>query len=322
MLYLPTSGDLAAYDNTAGPTFATSSNSSSFQTSTPVPDPNNPGLPFYPGNLGAPQYGLQTLAKGPIVWPSVETTPAVTNSITANYENAGQFSSGIGAISNHLHMPLEYDWSFGLQHQLPWNSLVEVTYFGNHSSSLLAKANPSFFPESLYTGGPNGQNYHTYTTTVPSPINGQGSGLGPSINLALLETQYPYFGYVGVPGTNAGTSNFNAVNFRFQKRFSQGLEILFNYTISKLIDDVGGPDAGISGAGGPVAGYGLGGKVPQSVLPFTTTTVWILRIRPSASAPSTTTNFRLAGGVIGWVRLLALAERSSTLSSEDGRFPA
>jgi hypothetical protein len=271
MLYLPTSGDLAAYDNTAGPTFTTNASTSSFQTSSPVPDPNNPGLPFYPGNLGAPQYGLQTLAKGPIQFPTVEVTAPVTNGLSANFENAGQYSSGIGAISNHIHMPLEYDWSFGIQRQLPWNMLVEAQYLGNHSSSLLAKYNPSVFPANLYTGGPTGQNYSTYTTQVASPINGQGSGLGPQIPLALLETPYPYFGYLGVPGSNLGTSNFNAVNLRFQKRFSDGLEITLNYTISKLLDDVGGPDAGISGAGGPVAGYGVGGKVPQSVLPFTTT---------------------------------------------------
>lgn len=254
ILYLPTSGSLQAFAESPGINYTAQANSQPQQA-----------LGY---TVSVPETGLQNLQM-PFVNPAVEITEPTRDNLTANYlaSNLGQTSSG--AVSKDLHMPMESDWSFGIQHQLPWDVLVQAEYVGNHSSSLLAKDTPSRFPISLYTGGPTGQNAQIYQTQVANPFAGQGPNNTPTVALGSLEMLWPYFGLLQVQGVNAGTSNFNALNFRAQKRFSNGFQFLFNYTYSHLIDDVGGSDSGLGS--GPAAGYGASGVVPQSVESFRST---------------------------------------------------
>ena len=254
MLYLPTSGGLQSFAESPGINYTAQANSGPQQGQGQT--------------VSVPQTGLQNLQM-PFVDPAVQITQPTRDNLTANYlaSNLGQTSSG--AISRYLHMPRESDWSLGIQYQLPWSVLVEAAYEGNHSGSLLAKDTPSRFPKSLYTGGPSGANASIYTTMVANPFQGQGSSNGAKVSLGALENLWPYFGLFQVQGVNAGTSNFNALNLRLQKRFSNGFQLLFNYTYSHLIDDVGGSDSGLGA--GPASGYGQFGVIPQSVDTFRST---------------------------------------------------
>src|SRR5207247_5828194 len=65
-----------------------------------------------------------------------------------------------------------------------------------------------------------------------------------------------------VQGVNLGRSDFHALNLRAERRMAQGIALLANYTFSKSLDDVGGPDVG-TGTG--VNGVNLGGKRVQTV---------------------------------------------------------
>jgi len=255
ILYLPTSGDLQAFASSPGVNYTAQANS--------LPQQGNGGQ-----TVSVPQTGLQSLQM-PFVEPGIQITQPTTDNLTANYlaSNLGQTSSG--AVSKYLHMPMESDWSLGIQHQFPWQVLFELAYVGNHSGSLLAKDTPSRFPASLFTGGPGGTNGTIYNTMVANPVAGQGPNNGPQVALGSLELLYPYFGLFQVQGVNAGTSNFNGLNVKVQKRFSDGFQLLFNYTFSHLIDDVGGSDSTLGG--GPGTGYGASGVTPQSVYTFRST---------------------------------------------------
>ncbi|HVN21582.1 MAG TPA: carboxypeptidase regulatory-like domain-containing protein [Dongiaceae bacterium] len=191
--------------------------------------------------------GLSTITN-PWPQPSWQQFVFAHDSQVANLE-AAQHGSGTGGVITTSHMPREMNWSFGIQHQLPHNWLVEATYAGNHSGDLQGLYYPSHFPKSLYNAASRGlygydpQNNNTPYFVVASPTTGQIlPGTGPTSDmqpLALLEYQYPYFGPVNVQDANIGTSNFNSLNLRVQKRLSQGLQILANYTFSKLLDNVG-----------------------------------------------------------------------------------
>jgi len=257
ILYLPTSGSLQAFAESPGINYTSQANSN--------PQQANGGQ-----TVSVPETGLQNLQM-PYVEPAVQITPVTRDNQTANYlaSNLGQTSSG--AMIKTMHMPMESDWSFGIQHQLPWQVLVQADYVGNHSSSLLAKDTPSRFPASLYTGGLNGTNQTIYSTQVANPFAGQGpnNAVGSTVSVGALEMLWPYFGLFQVQGVNAGTSNYDAMNLRVQKRFSDGLQVLFNYTYSHLIDNVGGSDSGLGA--GPAAGFGASGAIPQSVYTFRST---------------------------------------------------
>ena len=101
-------------------------------------------------------------------------------------------------------MPMGYDqhWSFGVQRQLPFNSVLEVDYVGNKGSN-------------LYDG---------------NPINNPPAGPGA----IQARRPYPLFGGITYNGQDTST-HYNALQAKFQKRFSAGVWYLVSYTWSKNI---------------------------------------------------------------------------------------
>jgi len=166
-------------------------------------------------------------------------------------------------------MPHEHEISLGVQRELPADFFFEATYNANLGRGLLGPDVISRFPASLFTGGPTGTNSRTYTTSVTSPTGGQtlsNSVNGPTQNLAYLEYAYPYFAALAVQGSNIGTSNFHAANLKLSHRTRYGVFFLLNYTFSKLLDNVGGPNLS-NGSG--INGVPLGEKRNQTVDPAT-----------------------------------------------------
>ena len=132
---------------------------------------------------------------------------------------------------------------------------------------------------------------------------------GTTQQMGLLQYQYPYYGRVQVSGLPLGRSSYHAMTTRVERRFSQGLSMLANYTFGQLKDDVGGAD-------------GQGGKTVQSFDSFKprgASARWI------ASIASTCRGFmssRSAGGASGWAHLRAWRRELWTKLSAAGRLPA
>jgi hypothetical protein len=179
----------------------------------------------------------------------------------ANFGATGPTSPA--GFSRIVRMPKEYTFSFGVQRELKGNMVVEGTYNGNLGRELLGPDMVGRFPRDLFTGGPQGDNLKLYTKQIASPTAGQtqnNSVVGPKQNLAILQMAYPYFGAIAVQGVNLGRSNFHALNLRVEKRMSMGLSFLGNYTFSKLLDDVGGPNVALG-----INNTVLGAKRQQNV---------------------------------------------------------
>lgn len=213
-----------------------------------------------PGGWHASNDGLRHLIstfENPYPFPNLVTSYTRDNAV-ANFQASGGI--GPGAFSRNSHQPHEQDWHAGIQRQLPDSFLLELDYSGNRGLGLLAPNLISRFPKPLFT--PNNQ--VAFTTQVASPTAGQtptDSVVGPKQDLAFLYFLMPYYGTVNVLGTNLGSSYFNALNVRLEKRYSKGLTLLVNYTLSRSDDNVGGPEAN----SGCICGGGVGFKKPQSV---------------------------------------------------------
>lgn len=261
VFYLPIGNSITNYGDTPGVAYTT-------QSSTEF---GNNAI-----NYEITQPGFQTITNA-FPLPGLELAAFGHNSQMANLQTATA-GSGSGGVLMTSHMPHELDWSFGIQRQLPKNWLVEATYSANHSSDLLGLEYPSRFPKNLYTGGPGGPNWNLYSLSAPNPIyvqspfagqvpaggftGGQTVGGSQVVSLAALEYAYPYFGPVNVEDANIGRANYQSGNLRVEKRLSDGLQILLNYTYSKALDNVGGPD---QTAQPSQAGQGSLGKTFQSV---------------------------------------------------------
>jgi hypothetical protein len=109
-----------------------------------------------------------------------------------------------------FHMPYIQEWNLTLEHQLPWNSLMRVTYVGNKGTHL------------------------NWTRDANTPIKGTGpinTWLSPEARRPLA----PYFSYIHGLYWD-GWSNYNGLQLSFEHRFSHGLSALVNYEHSRAMD--------------------------------------------------------------------------------------
>ncbi len=101
-------------------------------------------------------------------------------------------------------------WNFSVQQDVGHNSIVEVSYLGTVGHKL---------------NGPN-----TNINQVRPELMGAGN--------AQSRRPFPQFGNISAVAPMWGNSSYHGVNLKFEKRFSEGLNLLANYTFSKFIDDV------------------------------------------------------------------------------------
>lgn len=110
--------------------------------------------------------------------------------------------------------PYSHQWHVEVQRQLSSTSLFSIAYVGSVSRRLAY----SGFANSARQASPNGTPRATIDTLRLMPW--VGSGLNYT--------------------TNTGTANYNALEARFQRRFSNGWSTLVSYTWSKSIDTSSG----------------------------------------------------------------------------------
>jgi hypothetical protein len=149
---------------------------------------------------------------------------------------------GISGPAHQRHTPYLETWSFDIQRQLPFSIFVEVAYSGSHSVALPATvALDQLAPQQLSLGT-------QLTQTVNNPFYGLITD--PSSSLSQKTVQYgqllrpfPQFTSVNQSVAPVGFASYNALETKVERRFSQGLALLFNWTWSKSIDNVGDTSA-------------------------------------------------------------------------------
>ena len=101
-------------------------------------------------------------------------------------------------------------WNLTLQRDLGWGALFEAAYLANAGHKL---------------NGPT-----TSINQVRPELMGAGN--------AQIRRPFPQFGNVAAISPFWGNSSYHALNLKLEKRFSNGLNLLANYTRAKFIDDV------------------------------------------------------------------------------------
>lgn len=192
-------------------------------------------------------------------------TPAVTlnNPYPAGFLRASGSSlglatfagQGVSFLNPQMKSPYSLRWNFGIQQSLGPNLVLEVVYIGNHSVHLpidYTQLNglPRQFLSTLPIRDPN-QTYLANNT--PNPFFGlPNTSVSANANTTVAQVlaRYPQFpvgdgaaGWLGSGGVleqnlNLGSSYFDSLNVRLQKRLSHGLSFTFNYGFSKLIEQV------------------------------------------------------------------------------------
>lgn len=146
------------------------------------------------------------------------------------------------------HTPYEQSWSFTLEHQFPWNLLVDATYDGKKGTHL-------FFSGANYINhlGPQIERYspaqiNNLNNLVDNPfaavITDPNSYLSsPQVQAFYLQLPYPQFpGGVTTDAWPIAWSNYNSMELTAEKRYTNGLQFLVSYVWSKSMDDSSVPD--------------------------------------------------------------------------------
>ena len=165
-------------------------------------------------------------------------TPLNRNSPYRNSTTAGPFSASTTPLPNlenafsgnptPLPPGIQQDFrsaytnelSFGIQHELAQNLLLEVSYVGNESHKLPTSWN----------------------------INQAFPGTVGSVN-----SRRPYLGWGNITGgfiSSIGNADFNSLQTRIERRFSSGLSFLVSYVWSKSIDQGANISTGSDNSGG------------------------------------------------------------------------
>lgn len=153
-----------------------------------------------------------------------------------------------GPLRNMTNTPYEQSWSLGVEHQVPWNVLLNVIYVGKKGTHL-------YFSGANYINhlGPEIEGYsldqiNDLTDLVDNPfasvITDPNSYLSsPQIQELYLQLPYPQFpGGVTTDAWPIANSTYHALQLEAEKRYSNGLQFLATYVWSKSIDDSSVPD--------------------------------------------------------------------------------
>ena len=184
-------------------------------------------------------------------WPyGVTTTPP--GSSEGALTQVGNGISGPNRLLTSI--PYEQTWSYGFQHELPGQILVDANYVGKKGTHLYFGGAGNY--DIL---GPQIESYNldqisALNTKVPNPFYGQIPGDrslgGDTISAYHLMLPYPQFDGFSVIAFPSANSIYHAFQLRVEKRMSHGLQLLANYTFSKSIDDASVAHGGTVWLGG------------------------------------------------------------------------
>jgi hypothetical protein len=123
-----------------------------------------------------------------------------------------------------------------VEHQLPAQMVASLTYFVNfgnqHYNRALNTLNPAiqqqYSPTELSNPVANPFYHYGSQTLLPGPLYNQ-----QTVPLSSLLVKYPLYGQLYEIGTRGTEERYQDLEFRLQKRFSQGYNFLFGYVFIK-----------------------------------------------------------------------------------------
>jgi hypothetical protein len=160
--------------------------------------------------------------------------------------------------------PYEQSWSFGIERQMPWNVVFDVEYLGKKGTHLPFSGmnQPDVLGPQVESYGPNSPQMNALNTLYTNPpgcaptcnpfygiITDPNSSMSSAVSGAQLELPYPQFTGVTTDVQMIANSIYHGLQLTANKAFSNGLELLVNYTWSKSIDDSSQADDNVTWLG-------------------------------------------------------------------------
>lgn len=148
--------------------------------------------------------------------------------------NLGQ---GIDYYFRNMKQGYAQRWSFGIQHELPAQFLLDTSYVANRGTRLGVERNVNATPAEYLSRSPvrDQAQINFLTAQFPNPFRGLNPIYGANISRANLLRPYPQFGDV-VGFEPVGYSWYHSLQVRSERRFAHGFTLQVAYTWSKLME--------------------------------------------------------------------------------------
>jgi hypothetical protein len=208
---------------------------------------------FAPGDANGLNCSVLSLNTVPTGGPTNSNTLANGFPSTAlSNPNAPEIYS----VDPNLRTPYNQQWHFGLQYQMPADSVLEVSYAGSHGLKLFGFYNGNQAPPAtgsqfaaLCTANFGG--LLSCPTAPRRPAHGvaPGAPAGSTCNLSLTDVCDPVFDVNIATFRSNAISNYNSLQVRFEKRPTHGLQFQAAYTWSHALDDASSASLGSQNAG-------------------------------------------------------------------------
>jgi len=197
----------------------TNTNQTGFSQSTPIQASMDNGLSFVATTANPFPNGL--------ISPVRSSAGLLTN--------IGQGVSFFGDKRPH---PYSQRWSFGMQRQLPGQTMIEASYVGNRNTRLGINRELSYTPgQYLSTSYFRDQTTIDYLgKTFPNPYYGLNSIFGTTMSRANLLRPNNQFSSVQYALDPIGYSWYHSLQSRFERRFANAWTIQGSYTWSKAME--------------------------------------------------------------------------------------
>jgi hypothetical protein len=140
-------------------------------------------------------------------------------------------------------IPKVHEFSIGVQRELPFRTVLEVSYVGSRSKQLDVSHQIDNVTRAQYLqyGGPQIGTALNLTSSQTNPFANllPATGInGATTTLQQLLRPYPQFTGVNETNIPIGTSWYNSMQVRLEKRLTHGLNVLVSYTFSKTMEQV------------------------------------------------------------------------------------
>ncbi|HWR50866.1 MAG TPA: carboxypeptidase-like regulatory domain-containing protein, partial [Bryobacteraceae bacterium] len=138
-------------------------------------------------------------------------------------------------------IPYVHSFSVGLQHQLPFNMVLDASYVGSRSLNINTNQNQAGVNRNLNVPSVEQlnlarQDSNYFNAKVANPFAGLLPGTsfnGATISRRQLLLPYPQFGEVNMALEPIGKLWYDALQVQLEKRYSAGLTLVGSYTWSK-----------------------------------------------------------------------------------------
>jgi hypothetical protein len=155
--------------------------------------------------------------------PAVNSPQLVYGSMDTLLASGPAFSlrpSSVASLERDAKTPSSYQWSLGIQRDIGWGTVVDVTYVGWLARHMEQYTNINVVPDGAKFIDQNPQNANPQNPTTAKADD-------------FLR---PYLGYSDIiVRSDFGTANYNGLQLQINRRYIHGLQFAIAYTYSKAM---------------------------------------------------------------------------------------